>query len=108
MLYLIASAIIYVLGGVAMTRSRGFTELVPSILVFVCFAIAATLQTLGMKAQQIGVAYVLVLGLEAVFAALVGIIWLKEPVNWPKLLGTALVVTGIVLLKIQDQPRPLP
>ena len=66
------------------------------------FGIAAAFHTLGMKAQQVGVAYVVVLGLEAAFASVVGLVWLKEPFNWPKVAGTLLVLAGIVLLKYQE------
>ncbi len=100
--YLIAASLLFVLGGVSMVKSAGFTEIWPSLLVFVFFGIAATLQTLGMKAQEVGVAYVLVLGLEAVFACIVGIVWLREPFSWPKALGTLLVVAGIILLKYKS------
>lgn len=85
-----------------MTRSRGFEHFWPSLLVFVFFGFAAALQTIGMKAQELGVAYVLVLGLEAILAGATGVIWLKEPLTWPKLAGTVLVVAGIVLLKLQE------
>lgn len=100
--FLISASLIYVLGGIAMVKSHGFSELRPSILVFVLFSLAAGLQTIGMKAQEVGVAYVLVLGLEAVFAGAVGLLWLKEPFSWMKILGTLFVVGGIVLLKFQE------
>lgn len=103
MLYLSVAAVVYVLGGIAMAKSNGFTELWPSVLIFVCFGVAATLQTIGMKAQELGIAYVLVLGLEAVLASAVGMLWLAEPFRWAKILGTLLVVAGIVLLKTQEQ-----
>lgn len=96
------ASFLYVFGGAAMTKSHGFQHLWPSVLVFVFFGSAAALQTIGMKAQELGVAYVLVLGLEAVLAAAIGVIWLKEPFTWLKVMGTILVVTGIVLLKLQD------
>lgn len=100
--YLIAAALIYVFGGVAMTKSHGFTTFWPSVLVFVFFGIAAALHTLGMKAQQVGIAYILVLGLEATFASFVGLVWLREPFSWSKIIGTALVMAGIILLKYQE------
>jgi multidrug transporter EmrE-like cation transporter len=103
MQYLIAASVVYVLGGMAMAKSNGFAEWIPSLLVFIFFGVGAALQTYGMKAQSLGVAYVLVLGLEAVLACAVGLIFLKEPFNWIKILGTALVVIGIVLLKAQER-----
>lgn len=105
MLYLVAASFIYVLGGMAMTKSHGFTEFWASVLVFVFFGLAAALHTLGMKAQQMGVAYILVLGLEAAFACIVGLVWLREPFSWTKIIGTSLVIAGIILLKYQDLAR---
>lgn len=94
------AALLYVGGGVAMTFSRGFSRLLPSLLVFACFCAGAALQTLSMRQQELGVCYVIVLGLEAVLASGAGILFLGESPSLPKLAGTALVIAGISLLKL--------
>ncbi|MCC7053209.1 MAG: EamA family transporter [Gemmatimonadaceae bacterium] len=99
LLLLGAAAVCYALGGVAMQQSAGLTLWRPGALVFVAFIAGAGLQALGMAGGKMSVAYVIVLGLEAVLAVALGVVLLGERVNAPQLFGTVLVVAGIVVLK---------
>lgn len=102
MLLLTAAAVLYVLGGVAMKQSEALTVLRPSILVYLAFAGGATLQTLGMSGSRMSIAYAIVLGLEAVLALAFAATMLSERVTVPQLVGTALVVAGIIVLKVNE------
>jgi len=82
-----------------MSYSKGFSFVLPTVLVFVCFLAGAAVQTYAMKSQELSVAYIIVLGLEAVLASAAGILLLKESFNIIKLAGTVLVIAGILLLK---------
>ena len=95
----LAAALAYAVGGVMMKRSDGFRNPGPSVLLFVCFAAGATVQTFALKKQPLGSGYVIVLGLEAIAALVLGARLYKEPVDATKLLAAALVLTGIVLLR---------
>jgi multidrug transporter EmrE-like cation transporter len=95
----LVAALAYATGGVMMKRSDGFRNLAPSVLVFGCFALGATVQTFALKRQQLGSGYVIVLGLEAVAALVLGARLYKEPLDATKLVAAALVVVGIVLLR---------
>ncbi len=95
----LVAALAYATGGVMMKRSDGFRNLGPSVLVFVCFAVGATVQTFALERQQLGSGYVIVLGLEAVAALVLGARLYKEPLDATKLVAAALVVVGIVLLR---------
>jgi multidrug transporter EmrE-like cation transporter len=95
----LVAALAYATGGLMMKRSDGFRNLAPSVLVFVCFAVGATVQTFALKRQQLGSGYVIVLGLEAVAALVLGARLYKEPLDVTKLVAAALVVVGIVLLR---------
>ena len=99
---LIGAAVLYVLGGVAMKQSQSLTLWQPSFLVYATFAGGATLQTLGMATGKMSVAYAVVLGLEAVLALGLAAVMLHERVNVAQLVGTALVVAGIVVLKVNE------
>jgi multidrug transporter EmrE-like cation transporter len=102
MLMLGGAAFFYVLGGLAMKLSNGLTQWLPTMLVYLTFATGATLQTLGMITAKMSVAYAVVLGLEAVLALVVGAVVLQERVGMLQVIGTLLVVAGIVVLKVSD------
>jgi multidrug transporter EmrE-like cation transporter len=57
------------------------------------------LQALGMRRTDMGVAYVLVLGMEAVVAVVLSAVVLNETYSASRLAAIALVVVGIAWLR---------
>ncbi len=103
----VLAALCFTTGGVFMKEADAMTRLLPTLAVFALFLVGATLNILLMRRSDLGVAYVFVLGLEAVFAFLLGVWLFKEPVLTPRVIGVALIVSGIVLLKSGgDGSRP--
>jgi small multidrug resistance pump/quaternary ammonium compound-resistance protein SugE len=98
-LLVVSAALLYSVGGYFMKLSRGLTDALPTTLVFVCFGAGAALQTLSMRNESMTVTYVIVLGLEAVIAYLLGTLALQEPTGLSKVTGIVLIVAGIALLK---------
>ncbi len=95
----IAASLAYASGAVFMKSSAAFSRPWPTLGVYLAFGLGATLQTYAMKYQQIGTGYTIVLGLEAVSAVGLGVLLFREPINLAKLLGIALVVGGVLLLR---------
>lgn len=102
LLLLVGAAVLYVLGGVAMKMSQSLTAGLPTLLIYATFAGGATLQTLGMATGKMSIAYAVVLGMEAVFALGLAAVMLNERVSVAQLVGTTLVVAGIVVLKATE------
>jgi drug/metabolite transporter (DMT)-like permease len=74
-------------------------------MVFVCFCAGAAMQTLAMRRSEISVNYILVLGLEAALALVLGVAWLGEAVSPLKLAGVALIVVGVAALRSTEGPE---
>ena len=68
----VSAALLYSVGGYFMKLSDGLTNATATVMVFVCFCIGAALQTVAMRDEAMTVTYVIVLGLEAVVAFLLG------------------------------------
>jgi small multidrug resistance pump len=94
------AAMSFSIGGYFMKLSAGFTQLRPTVLVFVLFALGAALQTLAMRGQQMAITYIVVLGLEAVTAFSLGVFFLKEGSSIVKVAGVGLVLAGIAILRV--------
>jgi small multidrug resistance pump len=94
------AAIFFSIGGYFMKASAGLTEFRPTMLVFTFFIVGASLQTVAMRGQQMVITYVVVLGLEAISAYSLGVFFLKEGSSLARLAGVALVLAGIVVLRI--------
>ena len=99
LLLLIAASLLFATGGLFMKLSLGLTRWVPSVLVFVFFCAGAACQAIAMKRTDMGVAYVFVLGLEAVAAFAISVFALNESAATVRVLAVLLIVFGIVLLE---------
>lgn len=96
---LITAAFSYSVGGYFMKLSEGLTKVGPTALVLGLFCLGALLQTVAMRHTELSVSYIVVLGLEAVTALLLGLLLLGEGVTLVKVVGVLLVVVGIVILR---------
>ena len=96
---LAVASIFYATGGLCMKWSEGLTRPVPTAMLFALFALGASLQTLGMRRADLGVAYIVVLGLEAMAALAFSVLILGESCSASRLGAVALIVTGIAWLQ---------
>jgi multidrug transporter EmrE-like cation transporter len=100
LLIAIGAALSFVLGGVFMQMSQGLSQIIPTISIYLCFGLGATLQTIAMqKSGEMGITYVLIVGLEAVLAVSCGIFLFQESYSLLKLVGITLVTIGVVFLR---------
>ena len=88
-----------------MRKADGFAHALPAAMVFGCFGVGAALQTLAMKRSELSVNYILVLGLEAALALLLSIGWLGEAMSPRKLAGLALILAGVMSLRLEERPK---
>lgn len=91
-----------VCGTTCMKLSEGFSKLLPSILIFVFYALSFSLFTLALKGIDVGIAYAIWAGMGTALITVVGIFWFKEPVNALKMLSLFVVVAGVIGLNLSD------
>ena len=83
-----------------MKQSHGFTRLWPSVATLAFMGVSFALLSYSMKSLPMGTAYVIWTGIGAVGAFVVGIAVLGESADPLRLLAAALILSGLVLLKI--------
>jgi len=88
----------FAIGGLCMKLSAGLTRLWPSMCVFLLFCTGAGLQAVALRRTELGVAYILVLGGEAVLTLLLSTFVLGEGCPPARLGAAALIVIGMVWL----------
>jgi small multidrug resistance pump len=102
--YLLLLAIVFeVCGTTCMKLSQGFSRLIPSILIFVFYAISFFFFTLAIKGMDISIAYAIWAGLGTALITVVGIFWFSEPVNALKIVSLFVVVIGVIGLNLSDR-----
>ncbi|MEZ4870541.1 MAG: SMR family transporter [Caldilineaceae bacterium] len=96
---LIAAAFSYSVGGYYMKLADGLTKGGPSALVLGLFCVGAILQTIAMRHTEMTITYMVVLGLEAITALALGLLFLGEGLTAAKVMGIAFVCIGILCLR---------
>jgi len=100
-IYLIIAILTEVVGTTMMKVSQGLTRLIPAVLMFVMYAISFVFMALALKKLEVSTAYAIWSGLGTAVIAAIGILWFQESFSIPKLVGTALIIGGVVLLNIK-------
>lgn len=101
-LYLIIAGLLEVVWATAMKYSEGFTKLWPSVLTIGAMILSFGLLSLSMRELPLGTAYGIWTGIGAVGAVIVGLIFLGEPATLQRLFFVALILTGLVGLKLSS------
>lgn len=97
----IAAALAFTVGGVFMKLSQGLTQPLPTLAMLGLFALGAALLTLSIDARgELGPAYLVVLGLEAVLAFAFGAMLFGENANLGRMVGLGLLIAGMVLIEV--------
>jgi small multidrug resistance pump len=95
--YFLGGAILFeVAGTTCMKLSRGFTELTPSVMMFVLYGCAFALNTVAIKTIELSVAYAIWSGVGTALTAAIGILYFKEPATTIKLVSVGLIVIGVM------------
>jgi quaternary ammonium compound-resistance protein SugE len=85
---------------VGLKYTAGFTRLWPTVFTVLSMVISFGLLGLALKSLPLGTGYAVWVGVGAVGTALVGMLVLGESANAGRLLSLALIVAGIVGLKL--------
>ncbi|MPY79192.1 MAG: QacE family quaternary ammonium compound efflux SMR transporter [Actinophytocola sp.] len=104
---LLAGAIVLeVIGTTALKLSEGFTRLGPSAVVVGSYLLAfAALGQVLKLGVPVGVAYAIWAAFGIALIATVGVVFFKEQLTTPMVLGLALVIGGVVLLELGRTPQ---
>ncbi len=97
---LIVAGLFEVGWAVGLSYSKGFTRFWPSVATVASMAISLFLLGLALRTLPLGTAYAVWTGVGAVGTVIIGIAFLGEPATAPRLICLALIVAGIVGLKV--------
>ena len=99
-LILVVAALFEVGWAVGLKYTHGFTRLVPSVLTITAIVISMGLLAVAVRQIPIGTGYAVWTGIGAVGTATLGILLFGEPVSALRLGSIALILAGIVGLKL--------
>ncbi|MGH4117769.1 quaternary ammonium compound efflux SMR transporter SugE [Clostridium sp.] len=99
-LYLVVAGIFEVEWAIGLKYSKGFTKLMPSLLTIVGMVASFYFLSLSLKKLPIGTAYAIWTGIGTVGTVILGVVLFKEPFNIMRVICIALIISGIVGLKL--------
>jgi len=85
---------------IGLKDTEGFTRLWPSVFTLAAMTGSVVLLALAMKTLPVGTSYAVWVGIGAVGTAILGIVLFGESASAGRLLSLALIVAGIVGLKL--------
>lgn len=97
---LLVAGLLEVVWAVGLKYTQGFSRLVPSAITLIAMAGSMALLAWAMKSLPVGTAYAIWTGIGAVGAAIAGIVLLGESANAMRIASLALIVVGIIGLKV--------
>lgn len=100
MVLLMAAIGIEVISTALLPKADGFTQPVWSAVVVVGYGLSIWLLTLVVRTLPVSVAYAIWAGVGTALVAVVGVMFLDEPLGWVKALSLAMIVGGVVGLNL--------
>jgi quaternary ammonium compound-resistance protein SugE len=85
---------------IGLKYTEGFSRLWPTVWTALAMIISLWLLGVAMKSLPVGTAYSIWVGVGAVGTVILGIVLLEEPANTARLVSVALIVAGIIGLKL--------
>lgn len=99
-LWLSLAIVLEVAGTLCMKLSEGFARLWPAALMVVLYLASFAAMIMALKRIELGVAYAVWAGIGTALIALLGILFFGEAVAAIKLLALALIIAGVVMLRL--------
>lgn len=99
-LYLSLAILFELAGTFCLKLSYGFTRLLPSVGLFVFYGVSFAAFTLALKRIDLSIAYAVWAGVGTAVAALIGVVYFKEPATMLKAVSVALIVIGVIGLRL--------
>jgi quaternary ammonium compound-resistance protein SugE len=99
-IYLFLAGLFEVGWAIGLKYTDGFSRLVPSLLTIACMIVSLGLLGLALKTLPVGTGYAVWTGIGTIGTAALGIYLFNEPATALRLASIALIVCGIVGLKL--------
>jgi quaternary ammonium compound-resistance protein SugE len=99
---LFVAGLLEIVWAYTMKLSEGFTRPGATVVTLLAMIASFGLLSMAMKTLPLGTAYTVWTGIGAVGAFVVGVVVLGEPTHFTRVLAAALIVAGLVLMKLSS------
>jgi len=99
---LIGAGLLEIVWATALKYSEGFTRLWPGAVAVVAAVASIVMLSMALKSLPVGTAYAVWVGIGAVGVALAGIVFLGESASFARLAFLAVILIGVVGLRMVE------
>ncbi|HVT29010.1 MAG TPA: SMR family transporter [Lacipirellulaceae bacterium] len=99
-LYLAIGIVAEVIGTSTLKFTDNFTKLNPSLVVAACYGTSLFMLSKVVRLMPVAIVYAVWSGAGIVLVTILGVIWLGQKLDWPALIGIALIVAGVVIVNL--------
>lgn len=99
-LILVIAGLFEVGWAIGLKYTEGFSRLWPTVGTVFAMVMSVWLLSIAMKSLPVGTAYSIWVGVGAAGTVILGIVLFREPANAARLISVALIIIGIVGLKL--------
>lgn len=96
---LAGAILLEIAGTTSMKLSQGFTRTVPSIMLFVLYALSFALMTVAVRRIDMSVSYAIWSGVGTALVALIGVGWFRETLSPVQIGSIVLIIAGVIGLR---------
>ena len=84
----------------ALKSSEGFSKIIPSSIVIVCYGIAFYFLSLTLKTIPVGIAYAIWSGVGITLISIIGYFIYKQTLDLSAIIGILLIIAGVIVINL--------
>jgi small multidrug resistance pump len=97
---LLVAIVLEVIGTTALQMSQQFTRVGPTVVLICCYTGAFYFLSVTLKTIPVGIAYAIWSALGIVLISAVGLVFFKQKLDLPAILGLALIIAGVLVVNL--------
>lgn len=97
---LITAIALEVIGTTFLQRSQQFTQLVPTLVMGLCYAASFYFLSHALRVMPLGIAYAIWSGLGIVLVSCIGVLVFGQKLDLAAVIGLGLIVAGVVVVNL--------
>lgn len=108
-IYLIGAILFEIIGTTMLKLSNGFSVLLPSIAVALCFGLSFFFLVFALRTIPLSLGYSIWSGLGTAGAALIGVVLFNEVLSKVNLIGLVIIILGVIVMnwRVKSEASPL-
>lgn len=102
-LFLMGAIVFEVTGTTMLNLSNGFTNITPTVIMFICFGMSFIFLIGALKTIPLSIAYSVWAGLGTAGAGLIGVFIFNEHLSAVNILGLCVIILGVIVMNLSKK-----